>query len=419
MTKALATFAVVLCLIAAAAAQTESVEPTEEPKIDQQQIRVLLDKAREATLLGKTAEAQKSLDELVEIARQGFSIKDSEVSTSILRSILDLDPRHMGALFNLAEIYRHTSPLRAVNYYNLYLEANPNSQAALFGRGSCYLGREAYSLAIADLKRLVQELNPNHIPGLTNLGLATAGRAAEKNYDPEMMKEAVGHIQRAVELAEASPEDPTAQAMLPDLRIRLARLNFNYQKILEQGSGGANFGEAVKLFGDAMKLVRQHVQSDPANPETINLLSQCYDGISGVYDAETQRNPQDPRPYLALADLVLIRTKEVDMLYAHVRSIIYLSRAIQKNPEMANLHVATARAYENLARFMAVELRMNPQAAVQKAIEAVSEAKRLDPQRADQYDQMVEKLVAATQPAKPTADTPQGESETSPALNAD
>ena len=379
-----------LVLLAASLGQTMAqMEETEPVDLKQQQVRGLVDKAREATLKGDTKLADKYFSELVKLARDSYQRRDVDLSASILRRVLDINPNHPDALFTLAELYRVTNPVWAVDYYNQFLRISPTNAKALFGRGSCWLARQAYALAIEDLKRLVDELDPRNVAGLANLGLALAGRAAEKGYDADMLRDAVEYVQRAVAIAEAS-QDKELRDMLPELRQRLAKLSFTYQRVLAEGPGGGDYKAPIGYYNEAIRAIGERILADPTNMEALGQLKSCYDGLIEVYHAQVKKDPKDPQPYLTLADLVDARTK-LDVRGAYILELEYIKKAAEAAPNNLEVQTRLAGAYHKLGM-------------VKETLATLDKAAELDPQNKAKYDEIRARLAASTRPTTQPAE---------------
>ncbi len=360
-------------------------------RVDPQQIRMLMDKARDATLKGNKTQADGYLEQLVEVARQGFITDDLDLASITLRKVLDLDPSFSSALFTLAELYRMTNPVLAVEYYNKYLRANPNDTNALLGRGMCYLGREKYALAVRDLQRLVDELDPTNVDGLAHLGLALAGRAGQRGPDPEMFKEAIQYFGRAVKLAE-DRTDAESRAMLGKLKQRYAGLHFSYQMIMSLGSGGANYDEVIKYFADAITTLDKQVGNNPRDIQVLNTLQECYNKLMEVYLAQAEDDLKNPTPYLRLADVVQ-RATRITIRRSALMSLNYVEQAVEIAPENSVLQHKLMQALARIGMY-------------EEAIKAVDKAAELDPRNKDQFDKLRKGLQEQLDKRKQTGGRP-------------
>jgi len=379
-----------------------AVMPPSEQAIPQKpeprRIRALMDNARQAILRGDDRQANSIFDQLTEIAREGFAVNDVATSVSVLRRVLDLNPRHPAALFNLAEIYRQTDqPIWAVDYYNQYLQEVPNDPAALFGRGSCYLLRGHYSLAIADLHRLVEELDPKNVSALANLAVALASRAEQKGQNPAMYERAITRMTQAVRFA-TQADDPETYDMLPDLFYRLAKLNFVYQQLLEQGPGGADYQIPLDYYKQALALNAEALMTEPTNALILDRMGLCYDGLMEIYHLQSERDPKNITAYLELAGLADRRAK-IEVHRAAILALEFLKKAVEVKPDDVALHVKLARnGYSPLGMF-------------DKAIAEIQEAMKLDPKNKKGFQELINgymKTRAATQRAASRPRSPTG-----------
>ena len=210
-------------------------------------------------------------------------MEDITTAEAIFRQVLILKPDNAEALFGIAELYRRTNPIMAVEYYTRYIQNHPSDPAAYYGRGSCYLAREAYSLAIQDLETLINRLEPNNIGGLTNLALAYRGRAIEKNYDPDLFKKAVDTMTTAVTTAEASNK-PEAKKLLPELKYRLGRLIFENQQIIARAqTGKANFSDAINYLKQSIQESFDASSHDLNNNQAVSQMILGYDALSEIF----------------------------------------------------------------------------------------------------------------------------------------
>jgi tetratricopeptide (TPR) repeat protein len=379
--------------VTCALAQT-STQPSDAPdnnvtaKISMDKVKVLMARANDALLKGDEDGADKILADVVEIARQAYDLGDAAASEAIFRQVLNLKSDNADALLGLAELYRRINPIWAVEYYTRYKAINPSDPAVYYGRGSCYLERDAYALAIEDLKYLVDRLEPNHLGGLTNLALAYRGRAVEKNYDPDLFEQAVYYMRQAVTVAQNS-DKPEIQKMLPDLKYRLGRLTFEYQQILARAKGGqGNFDEATELLEQSIQESEKTLK-EGADPVAMNQILLNYDSLSEIYNAQIQLDPKDPNPYIKLADIASKRAGIV-VMQGHATAIEYIKKSLEVDPGVAENWVKLAQQYDKLG------LTKNTIAALDKAIE-------LDPGNAG-YKAARAKLTATTQPSsQPTS----------------
>jgi tetratricopeptide (TPR) repeat protein len=355
-----------------------------DTKINMGKVKILLDKAKDEILKGNEQEANKYLAELSDMARQAWDVQDITTSETIFRQILNTNDHYSDALLGLAELYRRTNPIWAVDYYTRYLKENPSDPAAYYGRGSCYLARNAFSLAIQDLQYLVDRLEPNHVPGLTNLALAYRGQAADKSSDPDLFKKAVEYMRRAV-LAGGTLQDPEGKKMLPELKYRLGRLSFEYGQLLQKAQPGENnFDDAIRTLNDALGTARDQAYSDPENNEALNQVLSCIDALTEVYTAVAQINPKDPGPYLKLANLASQRV-EIQNRGSLVLMSEYYKKALDADPSVVETWVLQANIYKQLHDFKG-------------AMNALNKAIALAPANLE-FKKMRDQLVASTQPA--------------------
>jgi tetratricopeptide (TPR) repeat protein len=369
---------------------------------DGPQVRSLIDQARQARLRGDIDEQNRIFDQLVEASRTGFLSQNVELSVSILRQILDLDPRYPRALFTLAEIYRQVNPVWATEYYNRYLRENPNDPAALFGRGTSYLARNAFSLAIRDLKRLIDELDPDNVPAMANLAMALAQKSAEQGNNDEMYRQALEYMSRAVETARRD-DNPQSLTMLPDLLYRLAKMNFGYQQAVMQRAGQPDWTAVIGQYDAAIRVSSQMSASAPVNRQFVDQLRACYDGLVEVYHVISERSPNDPQPYIAMAQLSEARM-EVEQRRSQILATEYLKRATEVAPNDGALRMILAeRGYMKLGM-------------VSEAIVEVDAAIQMDPANAAKYQAVRAKFVATTQPTSSPADTSESPSAPAPTV---
>ncbi len=360
----------------------------QQTKADMSKVKILLNKAKEAILQGDDNSANQSLSEVVAIARQAWDLGDITTSEAIFRQVLILKPDNADALFGIAELYRRTNPVMAVEYYSRYILNHPGDPAAYYGRGSCYLAREAYSLAIQDLETLINRLEPNNVGGLTNLALAYRGRAIEKNYDPDLFKKAVDTMQDAVTTAESS-DSVEIKKLIPELKYRLGRLIFEYQQIIAKAQAGkANFTEAIQYLEESIQESKKEAKENLNYSKAIDQIILDYDALSEIYQAQIQFKPNDPTPYMQLAKIVNLRS-DVLTRQARIIALAYIKKALEIEPSAANNWKALADLYIQLDN-------------VKEAIKALDKAISLEPANTD-FQTARKKLIASTQPTtKPT-----------------
>jgi len=352
---------------------TQSADPTAganmSAAVSQDKVKLLLDKAKDALLKGDEVETNKYLGQLVDYARHAWDQRDVTTAESIFRQILNLKQDYSDALFGLAEVYRRTNPMMAVDYYTRYIKDNPGEPAAYYGRGTCYLSRDIYTLAIQDLQYLVDRLEPNHIGGLTNLALAYRGRAAQRNNDPDLFKQAVKYMQIAVDAAESAKDEETRK-LVPDLMYKHGRLTFEYQQILAKAQGSeANFDDSIQSLQRAVVVAQDVARKDPENREALNQIVLCYDALSDVYNAQSALNPKDPEPYLQLAKLSAARA-QVMAQESNILSLDFLKKAVDVDPNQPNVWFLIAKSYVQLEAF-------------NQADKAISKAIKLAPDNAE------------------------------------
>jgi tetratricopeptide (TPR) repeat protein len=363
-------------------------EKSAPPKVNMESVRSLLDKARESILQGDEDAGKKFLSQITEIVRNSYAAGDIETSISIFRMIINIKSDYPDALLGLADIYRQTNPVMAVEYYTRYIQNNTADPAAYYGRGTCYLSRNANSLAIQDLKYLVENLDSNNIGGLTNLALAYRNRALEKN-DMDMFKLALDTMQRAVQAAENSKKEEDRK-MLPDLKYRAGRMSFEYAKrILKTQGGGANLDESIRQLQDAVQSAAELMKENPDDPQILEQIIYCYDAISEVFNAKIETNPKDKQSYIELARLSNMRASAV-MHEAQLVTINYLKKALQIDPSDAELNALIAETYQKIG-------------LVEKAIESINQAIKLSPDN-ETFKKFRSALAASTQP-KPKEET--------------
>jgi tetratricopeptide (TPR) repeat protein len=347
------------------------------------QVKALLDKAREALIRGDEKAAGLSLSEVVAIARQAWDMGDITTSEAIFRQVLILKPDNAEALFGLAELYRRTNPIMAVEYYTRYILNHPGDPAAYYGRGSCYLAREAYSLAIQDLETLINRLEPNNVGGLTNLALAYRGRAIEQNYDPDLFKKAVDTMQLAVTAAQASDKEEIKK-LLPELKYRLGRLIFEYQQIIAKAqSGKADFSEAIQSLEESIQESQTSSLHNLDDAQAINQMVLSYDALSEIYQAQSQLDPNNSTPYMELAAIAVQRTAALAR-QSQIAALGYVKKALEVDPAVAKNWATLADLYAQLGN-------------VDEAINAIDKAIKLEPDNAA-LKAARKKWIASTQP---------------------
>ncbi len=378
---------VLACVSFTFAQQASGTKSVKKGAALQSQVKEKIDKARREILLGNELKANKILDQVVDLAYQAWKLKDVTASEAIFRQVLALKSDQIKALFGLAELYRRTNPLWAVDYYSRYLRVNPGDPAAYFGRGSCYLDRGAYSLAIQDLKYLVDRLEPDHVMGLTNLALALRGRAIEQNYDVDLFKEAVGYMERAVKVVRNS-SNKKSPSELPELEFRLGRLTFEYDQVVAKSNPkSADYSKAIAAFQRSItySLAILKTESLDSKDTAINQIKLSLSALSDVYKAETDIDPKNPKPYLSLARISKEQIRFESMLLT-VSAIKYLQKAVEVDPSLDNAWFGLAIHYGDLGMF-------------QKAYESVNKALKLAPDNKN-YMQYRANIVRAIRAAK-------------------
>ncbi len=350
--------------------QEEGTKPKETPKVTMGEVKKLLDQAQEAILAGNEAKGDQILNEVVDLGYKAWNLKETTMAETIFRQILKLKPDHLKALFGLAELYRMTNPLWAIDYYTKYLQSNPGDAAGYFGRGTCYLQIGSYTLAIQDLKYLVTRLAPDHIEGLTNLALALRGKATEENYDPELYEQAIEYMKRAVDSAvQRVDEDKTLVNMIPELKYRLGRLMFEYQQVLARAKPeDVDYDQPVGILWEAVKDAENLLRENPRDEEMVNKILLCYDALTEVYSAKSKAKENDVDSYLQLAKL----TEEKAHMLAykqHIYGLFYLEEAVKNSDKTPEIWYELAKRY--------VFFGMG-----KEAIEAISKARTLAPQNA-------------------------------------
>jgi tetratricopeptide (TPR) repeat protein len=375
-----------LCVSFALAQTPETPDTTtQETQVNLNKVKLLLDQAKEALLQGDEEKANKFLGQVVEQARKAWDMNNATTAEAVFRQVLTLKPDNAEALFGLAELYRRTNPVMAVEYYTRYLQSHPSDPAAYYGRGSCYLARDAYSLAIQDLETLVTRLEPNNVGGLTNLALAYRGRAAEKNYDSDLFEKAVKYMRDAVTAAGNSNDEETKK-ILPELKYRLGRIIFEHQQILARSQmGEVNFAEAIDYLQQSIQDSFQVSLKNLDNQQALSQMVSAYDALAEVFDAQSQLNPKDPAPYLQLAQLANRRAMII-VRQSRILSLNYLKKAVELDPKNTQSWILLADAYAQLGN-------------LKEATVAIDKALELDPENT-KFQEMKKQLISATQPAK-------------------
>jgi tetratricopeptide (TPR) repeat protein len=365
-----------------AASQDKNVNAS--AKVSMDKVKLLMAQANEAMLKGDEARADELLGDIVEIARQAWDLGDVSTSEAIFRQVLNLKSDNADALLGLAELYRRVNPIWAVEYYTRYKAINPSDPAVYYGRGSCYLARDAYALAIEDLQYLVDRLEPNHIAGLTNLSLAYRGSAVEKNYDPKLFEQAVRYMKQAVSVAENSTE-PDIQKMLPELRYRLGRLSFEHQQILARAQvEQANYDEAIESLRLSIQEATDMSKKNPEDSEALNQILLGYDALSEIYNTKASQATEDSQPYIEMARITTQRS-EVLVRQSQLASLSFLKKAVEVEPKVADNWITLADVYVKLGD-------------VKNSIQAVNKAISIEPDNSA-YKALKTKLVASTQPS--------------------
>ncbi|MFA5864007.1 MAG: tetratricopeptide repeat protein [Phycisphaerae bacterium] len=356
-----------------------------EFKLDTEKVESLLTKAKDALLKGNDSDTNKYLGELTQIAIAAGEQQQYETYENIFLRILKVKDDYPDALIKLADYYRQTNPMWAVDYYGRYLEVNPGNADAYYGRGSCYLTRGSYTLAIADLRYLVERLKPKDIGGLTNLALACWGRAGEIN-DPELYKQAVGYMKSAVQAAQET-KNPEMQKKLPELKFRLGKLLLDYNnKVLGKAQSSeqkANLFEAIDILEHAIQEAKKAINHDMEGRQNLRQALLCYDVLSDVYTAMISMNPKDPAPYLQLAQI----TREKAALQLKESQILALNfylKAVDADTKRPENLILLAKGYNELGQSKKAILTMD------QAIKLVPDSK--------EYRKMRTQFVASTQP---------------------
>ncbi len=360
---------------------------SEKSSINQNEVKKLLDEAQQAILRGDDIGADKYLGQAVDIAYKAWDLGDATTSETIFRQILKLKSDYPKALFGLAELYRRLNPSWAIEYYTRYIRVNPGDPAAYFGRGTCYLMQQAYSLAVQDLKYLVDRLEPNHIQGLTNLALALRGRAVEQNYDPDLFKQAIEYMRRAVEsAAQQADKSEEVRKLMPVLLYRYGRLQFEYQQILAKANpNDADFSDAIKSLEQSISYSKQVFEGNKTNGEAVNQIILSLDALTEVYNAITDINPKDSQAYIELLRLTARKAYALG-LQMKLLGLEYLKKGIDANKEDPQLRFLLSQQYFKLGM-------------PKKAIEAIDEALKISPNEIV-FKKYKAFLVASTQPAK-------------------
>ncbi len=358
---------------------------TPKPSIDQTRVKQLLDKAQQAILRGDDLGADKYLGQAVDIAYKAWDLGDATTSESIFRQILKLKSDYPKALFGLAELYRRINPSWAIEYYTRYLRVNPGDPAAYFGRGTCYLMRNAYSLAVQDLKYLVDRLQPNHIQGLTNLALALRGQAVEQNYDPDSFKQAVDYMRRAVESAKQQTDKPEIKELISSLLYRFGRMQFEYQQILAKANPEqANFNDAINSLEQSIAQAKKILKEKPDDAQIVNQIILSLDALTEVYNEMIRINPKDTQAYDKLVKLTVRKSYALAM-QLKLTGLGYLRKGVQANDKDPELRFMLSRQYAQMGM-------------IKDAIQQIEQAIKLAP-NTEKYKQFKRMLIASTQPS--------------------
>ncbi len=363
----------------------------QDDSINKDEVKRLLDKAQQAILRGDDIGADKYLSQVVDIAYKAWDLGDATTSESIFRQVLKLKSDYPKALFGLAELYRRMNPSWAIEYYTRYMRVNPGDPAAYFGRGTCYLMQQAYSLAIQDLKYLVDRLEPNHIQGLTNLALALRGKAIEQNYDHDLFKQAVEYMGRAVDAAlQMSGQSKDIKALLPALFYRYGRLQFEYQQILAKANPEqADFSGAIQSLEKSIRYAKALFSEDKSKADAVNQIILSLDALTEVYNAITDINPKDSQAYIELLKLTSRKAYALG-LQMKLLGLQYLKKGIEANAQDAQLWFLLSQQY--------VRLDM-----IKQAIDAINKALEISPNEVV-FKKYKASLIASTQPtSKPAA----------------
>lgn len=324
---------------------SEGKAALQDSQISMEEIQKLLNEAQQAILKGDEIKANEILDNVIEEGYKAWKLKLITTAETIFRQVLKLKPDNLKALFGLAELYRMTNPLWAIDYYTRYLQANPGDPAGYFGRGSCYLQTGSYTLAIQDLKYLVTRLAPDHIEGLANLALALRAKAVEENYNPDLYKEAIEYMRQAVAAAtQRARENQQIIFAIPDLKYRLGRLIFEYQQIISKvNPEQADFQGAIEAFNAAINDAKIILRAQPRNESMVNQILLAYDALTEVYLNESKLK-KDANIYKTLAKLA--ESKANMLAYSqYLKSLYYFENASKLNDKDPETWFEMAKKY--------------------------------------------------------------------------
>jgi pilus assembly protein FimV len=116
---------------------------------------------------------EDSIQELFTIAKEQIRKEKYDESRKLLRKVLEMQPDHSGAIFNLADIYCKTGdPEKAIKLFTQYLEKDPDNVELNSRLGELYLNMGDFRKAEEIFKKIAQ-LAPEDRIAKMHLGLVS------------------------------------------------------------------------------------------------------------------------------------------------------------------------------------------------------------------------------------------------------
>jgi tetratricopeptide (TPR) repeat protein len=116
---------------------------------------------------------EDSIQELFTIAKEQIRKEKYDESRKLLRKVLEMQPDHSGAIFNLADIYcKSGDPEKAIKLFTQYLEKDPDNVELNSRLGELYLNMGDFSKAEEIFKKIAQ-LAPEDRIAKMHLGLVS------------------------------------------------------------------------------------------------------------------------------------------------------------------------------------------------------------------------------------------------------
>lgn len=339
----------------------------------------LLGQAEQLVLEGQLGEADRVLNDVVDLGYQRWQEGYFEAASNIFERCLRLRPDHLSATFALAEVYRLRGRwLRAIGPYTRYLQNLPNDANALYGRGYCHLQAGNLDSAITDFLTVTTELLPTHQESLRALALAYRNRGMQTR-SIEDFTNSIQTMERALEARRREGRESPPVERVHNLQglygTKLERLQLMFDEQPDDPTFETDLDKVSREMEQVMQEAYELVINNPDSRGVLDRANTLLDIVDDVYTLRAehyarqadiaaeqgyQRSVQQNHDMLAQALATRAELTAARMEFAQravlLDSAQMLTEAIEYNDNRAEYHIGLINTLLSLgARDMAME----------------------------------------------------------------